>query len=118
MEFFAADPNLLRYPPASTRLLDLFAKLASDGKRLRVFLELTPFQQRPDIELSLLDSAGCEVASASIIEPVSWKMDLMLHVRTTSLPADKFTLTARLIYPEQGEVDRRVLIINNPDPAI
>jgi hypothetical protein len=118
MEFFAADPNLLRYPPAGTRLLDLIAKPDSDGKRSRVYLELTSFQQRPDIELNLADPAGNKIASGIIIEPVSWKLDLTLYIRKLSLTVDKFILTTGLIYPELGKVDRRVLIINNPIPAI
>jgi hypothetical protein len=114
MEFFINDPNTLRYPPSETRLLDLRASPDSEGKRLRVDLELSPFQQRPDIDITLKDSAGNEIASASIIEPVSWKLELNLHIRRTTLLAGKYTLAARLYYPELGEVDQRTLSIDIP----
>jgi hypothetical protein len=117
MEFLFDDPNILRYPPADTRLLDLRAQPDQDGKRLRVILELLPFQQKPDIEISLTDSAGKEIASASIIEPISWKLELTLHSRKTAFATGKYSLAAGLFYPELGEVDHRILIIEIPVPA-
>jgi hypothetical protein len=117
MEFFINDPNIVRYPPSETRVLDLKAKPDSEGKHLRVTLELLPFQKRPEIEIDLIDSAGKPAASASIIEPISWKLELTLHIRKPTLSEGKYTLTAALIYPELGEVDRRSLIVEIPDPA-
>jgi hypothetical protein len=117
MEFFINDPNILRYPPSEIRLLDLRANPYSDGKRLRVTLELLPFQERPYIELSLTDSAGNEIASSSIIEPVSCKLELTLHIRKTTLTIGKFTLSAGIFYPDLGEVDRRVLVFEIPISA-
>jgi hypothetical protein len=114
MEFFINDPNLERYPPADTRILDLHAEPAPDGKRLRVTLELTPFQKRPDLELSLNDSLGSQVSAASIIEPVGWKLELTLHIRKLGETAGKYTLTASLSYPEMGEIDHRTLLIDIP----
>lgn len=117
MEFFINDPNIVRYPPAEIHLLDMRANPASDGKRLRVALDLTPFQQRPIIELNLTDSSGDNVASASIIEPVGWKLELTLHIRKTGLTNGKYTLSASLSYPELGEVDRHTIIIEVPVSA-
>jgi hypothetical protein len=116
MEIFFNDPNIERKPPSDTRLLNLQAALNSDGKRLRITLEITPFQQSPNIELSLTDPSGTEVASASIIEPVGWKLELTLHIRKSAVPA-KYTFAASLLYPELGEVDRHILIIEIPFPA-
>jgi hypothetical protein len=117
MEFFINDPNLIRYPPTEIHLLDLRANSFPDGKRLRVALELTPFQQRPLLELVLIDSAGNEAASASIIEPVGWKLELTLHIRKAGSTNGKYTLSASLSYPELGEIDRRTVIIDVPIPA-
>ena len=57
MEFFLNDPQVHRLPPNQTRLLDLRAEPYPDGRRMRVALELTPFEQRPYIELTLTDPA-------------------------------------------------------------
>jgi hypothetical protein len=68
MEFLFNDPTILRQAPVDTRLLDLNATPNPDGKHLRVSLELSPFQQRPDIEINLTDFVGNLVASASIVD--------------------------------------------------
>lgn len=109
MEFFLNDPNIEKMPPEKTRLLDLRADPDATGKRIRVALELTPFQKRPYIELDLADSAGRTITSASIIEPVAWKLELNLHVRPPAEEAPAAgpcTLTAILSYPDLGEVHR------------
>jgi hypothetical protein len=117
MEFFLNDPNIVRYPPAEIHLLELRAIPDPDGKRLRVTLELTPFLQRPLLELELIDSVGSKVASASIIEPVGWKLELTLHIRKTGPTNGKYTLSVSLSYPELGEIDLRTITVEVPNPA-
>lgn len=104
------DPNIVPLPPEEVRIKNLTAELYPDGKRLRVNLEITPFQTRPWIEATLLDAEGDEVSSANIIEPLSWRIEFTLHVRRT--PAQgRYTLSARLYYPDQPDNDRRDLQI-------
>jgi hypothetical protein len=126
MDAFFLDPNVERLPPEATRLLDLRAEPYPDGRRVRVGLELTPFQKRPDIELTLTDPDGQPAASASVIEPMGWKLELTLHIRPAlseaegSLPAvaplrtGAYQLTAILSYPGLDEVDRRTVSIEIP----
>jgi hypothetical protein len=117
MEFFFNDPNIERLLPEATRLLDLRADPYPDGRRLRVALELTPFLKRPEIELVLTDPSGDVYASATIIEPMGWKLDLTLHIRALSGAIEgsavegMYELTAILTYPDLGEVDRRTVSI-------
>ena len=113
MEFFLNDPEIERFPPTETRLLDLRVEPYPDGRRLRVALDLTPFQKRPSLELTLTDSTGAEAGSASIIEPNSWKLELTLHIRQPD-PAGTYTLSVCLSYPELEEVDRRTITITIP----
>jgi hypothetical protein len=111
MEFFLNDPDIERLPPEATRLLDLRADPYPDGRRLRVGLELTPFLKRPEIELTLADPSGQTCATATIIEPMGWKLDLTLHLRSPHTTPGTFTLNALLTYPDLGEVDRRAISI-------
>jgi hypothetical protein len=117
MEFFLNDPDIERLPPEATRLLDLRADPYPDGRRLRVGLELTPFLKRPEIELTLTDSSGQTCATATIIEPMGWKLDLTLHIRALSEATagsaveGTYELTVLLTYPDLGEVDRRTISI-------
>jgi len=117
MEFFIDDPNIVRLPPADTHLLDLRALPDSTGKRLRIFLDLTPFQQKPVIELELVDTAGTTISSATIIEPVGWNLELTMHIRNPAPAHGTYSLTAVLSYPELGDIDRRTIILEPSIPA-
>lgn len=114
MEFLLGDPNVERLPPEFTRLLDLRADLYPDRHRLRVNLELTPFLERPEIELTLTDPSGEMCTSATIIEPMGWKLDLTMHLPTRRTTHGAFTLSAQVTYPDLGEVDRRSISIDIP----
>ncbi len=119
MEFFLTDPDIERLPPADTRLLDLRAEPYPDGKRLRVTLDLTPFQQKPYLELTLTDSAGEVVAETSIVEPVAWGLELTLHLlKPGTTPGDIYKLTVFLSFPDLGEIDRRDLTVEIPSPKV
>lgn len=119
MEFFQTDPNVDRMLPVDTRLLNLRAELYSDGKRLKVGLDLTPFQQKPYLDLALTDSSGDLVATTSIVEPVNWNLELNLHIRKHSTSCNGvYTLTVVISYPDLGEVDRRDFTIEIPSTAV
>jgi hypothetical protein len=119
MEFFPSDLDVKRVLPSDTRLLDLRAEPYSNGKRLKVALELTPFQQRPYLDLTLTDITGEVIATTSIVEPVAWMLELNLHIRKTGpLNGGVYKLTVVLTYPDLGEVDRRDLLIEIPTSTV
>jgi hypothetical protein len=114
MEFFLPEDNLNRLPPAETRITALSAQPYPDGRRVRVNLEITPFQQRPHLEITLANAEGREVASASVVEPMSWKIEFTLHIRGE--PHSPYTLTASLFYPEGPAAEPQVLTFDAPPP--
>jgi hypothetical protein len=98
MDFFLPEDNLTRAVPEETRISALSAQPYPDGHRLRVNIEVTPFQKRPTIEVILHDSNGDEVASTNIVEPMSWKLEFTMHIRGEL--NNPYALSARLYYPE------------------
>ena len=84
--------------PEETRITSLTAEPYPDGYRLRVNIEITPFQKRPHIEVELNDADGKQVASSSIIEPLSWKIEFTMHIRGEL--RNPYTLEAKLFYPD------------------
>jgi hypothetical protein len=101
MDFFLPEEDEQQLPPAETRIRVLQAVPYPDGQRVRVHLQITPFQVRPHIEVALVDADGIEVAAASIVEPVSWKLELTMHLRGAS--ANPFTVEAHLSYADGQE---------------
>jgi hypothetical protein len=119
MEFFITDMDAERQPSADIRLLNLSAEPYPDGKRLRVAFNLTPFQQKPYLELILTDSTGEIAAATSIVEPVSWRLELTLHIRKPGVTIGGiYNLTVILSFPDLGEIDRCELNVEIPSPMV
>jgi hypothetical protein len=119
MGFFQLEPNVEKKLPQETRLLNIHAEPDFEGKRLKVGLDLTPFQQKPYIDLTLIASTGELIASTSIVEPVIWNLELNLHIRKSSPSSNGlYKLTVVISYPDLGEVDRRDLSIEIPSTAV
>jgi hypothetical protein len=111
MDIFFADPDEIPLPPDEVRILEIKADPYPDGKRVRLFMALTPFQKKPSGDILVMDSSDTRVVSTSFIEAVTPKFEMTLHLRT-SQPGD-FTVEATLYYTkeieEEGQ-DGRVMI--------
>jgi hypothetical protein len=98
MDFFLPEDHLQRATPEETRITSLTGEPYPDGYRLRVKIEMTPFQKRPHLEVVLNDADNEEVASSSIVEPISWKIEFTMHIRGEL--KNPYTLEAKLFYPD------------------
>lgn len=98
MDFFFPEDHLDRATPEETRITSLSAEPYPDGYRLHVYIEMTPFQKRPHLEITLDNGNGDEIASASVVEPMNWKIEFTMHIRGELL--NPYTLEAKLFYPE------------------
>ncbi|MGE5774588.1 MAG: hypothetical protein ACM33V_00115 [Chloroflexota bacterium] len=101
--------------PEETRITSLSAEPYPDGYRLRVNLEMTPFQKRPYLEVILKDASGDEVASSSIVEPMSWKIEFTMHIRGDL--NNPYTLEASLFYPDGPSAEPRTFKFNVEPPS-
>lgn len=98
MDLFFPEDHLTRATPEETHITNLSAEPYPDGYRARVHIEVTPFQKRPHIDVALLDAKGDEIASTTIVEPLTWKMEFTMHIRGEL--NNPYTLEARLFYPD------------------
>jgi hypothetical protein len=78
---------------------------------------MTPFQKRPHLDVQLRDAGDDEIASTSIVEPLSWKIEFTMHVRGEL--KNPYTLEARLFYPDGPAAEPRTYTfeVKPPDPA-
>jgi hypothetical protein len=95
-------------PPAEVRFTELRVEPWPDGRRVRVHVSITPFQKNPNLEASITDAAGHEVARVNIIETADVRFVFTMHLRGEEIKGT-FTLTANLNYEEVGNVDARSL---------
>ena len=116
MDFFFPEDNLQRMTPEETRITSLSAEPYPDGYRLRVNIEVTPFQKRPYIEVTLNDADGEEIASSSIVEPLTWKLEFTMHIRGEL--KNPYTVEAKLFYPDgpTDEPQKFSFDVNPPQP--
>lgn len=103
MDIFFADPSEVPLPPAEVRIRQLTVDPSPDGRRVRVYFEVDPFQKRPNAELFVLDDDGNEAASVSIIESMSRRMELTMHLRNAH--TGRYILKAVLFYSKFEEQD-------------
>lgn len=93
-------------PPEEVRIQSVHIDPYPDGKRIRVTLELTPFQDPPDLDVIVLDQDGEESASMSIIGAATPKFNFTAHLRGDHL-SSTYLLISRLSYEDLGEVDQK-----------
>ena len=98
MDIFFQDPTDIPLPPEEVRIRELTAEPWPDGRRVRVYVELTPFQTRPNGEINITNEEEEEVASVSFIETIDPKMQFTLHLRTPETQGD-YSVNAIIFYP-------------------
>jgi hypothetical protein len=104
MDIFFADPSEVPLPPEEVRILTFKVDPYPDGRRLRVFFELTPFQQKPHGDIIVKDLVGNPVATASFVEAITPRNEMTLHLRTRD-PSGQFTAILTLFYRYEIEED-------------
>lgn len=116
MDFFFPEDNLNRMTPEETHITALSAEPYPDGYRLHVNIGVTPFQKRPHIEVLLTDADGDEVASTSIVEPMSWKLEFTMHIRGEL--KNPYTLEAKLFYPDGPTAEPQTFTFDVKPPPL
>jgi hypothetical protein len=88
-----------RLPPEQVRFLDARIEPWPAGRKVRVQVDITPFAQPPYLEFNVINAAGEEIASTTIIENIATHLVLTLHLRGDGQDGP-YTLNGRLFYPD------------------
>jgi len=105
MDIFFADPDDVPLPPEEVQIREFKADPWPDGRRVKIYLEVTPFQKRPSGEIVITDQVGQSVASANIIETIDPKMEINLHLRGSE-PEGTFTAAVVIFYLQDIDEDQ------------
>lgn len=95
------DPSDVPLPPDEIHIRELRVEPLPDHRRIRIFLELTPFQQKPNCEIKIFTPSGGEDASLSIIEAIDYKMQFTVHLKTKSSEGEYKVLLDVYYFEEQ-----------------
>lgn len=104
LQFF--DSEEIPVPREEVRLRGLVVRPFADGRRVRVEVEVTPFQERPNLELALLDPAGETISRSTIIQADSPRLAVTMHLRAE--PAEgEYRVRGSLSYESASPQDSR-----------
>lgn len=97
MDIFFQDPTETPLPPGDVRIRQFTATPWPDGRRVRIYLEVDPFQKRPSAEVAILNELQEVVAEVSVIESMIRKMEFNMHLRHAN-PVGKYTVEVKVYY--------------------
>ena len=113
MDIEFVDPDEIPLTPEEVRFLGVVAEPFSDNRRIRLTINLTPFQQPPEIEIFALNPAGERVTEATIIGAPNKQMSLTMHLRGDVVEG-VYQFHFSLGYQDIGIVDRSELELRIP----
>ena len=111
---FYDDPSLAPRTRDQVRIKQIAVFVHADGsRRIAVGFDLTPFIERPSLELWVRHEDGAWAGSVNIIETLDSNFHITVHLRDSVPTKPFYVIEAHLYYatPEQGRmvVDKKQL---------
>jgi len=85
-------------PRENVKIEDIRISPYPDGHRLKVEIDVTPFQERPNLMIAVHDENDKIVSELNIIETMHFNMEFTMHMRGLDDPTGAYSLTAELFY--------------------
>ena len=102
MDLFLQDPNDIPLPSDEVRIRELRVDPLPDNRRVRISLQITPFQMRPNIEIVVTNENEDESGSLTIIESIDPKMEFTVHLKDDE-PNGQYTVSSQIYYYEDDQ---------------
>lgn len=107
---FYDDPERRGNAREDVRLKQLGLYVYEDGRRVAIGFNLTPFAERPSIDVTATNSAGQIAGSMTVIEALSPNFNLTMHLRDEE-PTGVYEIEAVVYYKDEDgtrvDVDRK-----------
>ncbi|MCA9873142.1 MAG: hypothetical protein KC441_05790 [Anaerolineales bacterium] len=103
---FYDDPGETPKSREDVRLNDLGLYVYPDGRRVAVGFNLTPFLEKPSIEVRVVNERGEPAGWLNVIETIETNFSLTMHLRDKE-PTSHYEVTATVYYqtPETDRMD-------------
>lgn len=98
---FFVESNEAPRPREEVEILELTAEPYPDSPRVRMGLKITPFLERPNIEIYAKKVDGPIVAEMSVIETMTPQLEFTLHIRGVEDIFGDYILRAELFYDDR-----------------
>ena len=111
IEFFD-DPLQQPKSREDVRIKQIGLYVHDDARRLSFGLELTPFLERPSIQVTITNGEGEHAGALSVIETMTPNFSLIIHLRDAEV-TDPYSLAAEIYYAtpetERQNVDKQTV---------
>ncbi len=104
MELPVVNPSEGDLPPEEVRIRTVSIDVQADRRRVRISIELTPFQSPPDLAVMITDRDRRELVSTNIIGAMNSKLSFTMHLPELR-PSSDCMLHAAVEYQQQGRTD-------------
>jgi len=112
------DPSDIPLPPEDVRIRELRVEPLQDRRRVRLLIEITPFQQKPNLEIKIMTATGHEAASLSIIEAIDYKMQFTVHLKDESASGEYIAESSPLTSARQHSRSPVLRMLPSPSSPI
>jgi hypothetical protein len=100
-DIFLFDSSDAPQPREHVKITALAASPYPDGSRVHMELRITPFLERPNLEIYAQKVDGPLVAEMSVIETMTPNLEFTLHIRGVETLAGTYILRAELFYDDR-----------------
>ncbi len=98
---FLFDSDEAPQPRERVRITELAAMPYPDGSRVHTRIKLTPFLEKPNLEIYAQKVDGPIVAEMSVIETMTPNLEFTLHIRGIDERTGDYLLRAELYYDDR-----------------
>lgn len=117
---FFTDPSDPPRPREEVRLRAITLNIYSDLRRIAFGVELSPFKERPSLDVVITNAKGETVSSLIVIESMGPTFRLTMHLRDAEV-TNPYKLVAVLYYTwpektEKQEIERREITFTVEGP--
>lgn len=117
---FFDDPLETPRAREEVRIREIAVYVYPDTRRVAYRVLLTPFLERPSIEVLIDNSLGERVGSLHVIDTITPDFSLTIHLRDPEVN-DPYTMTTNIYYAtpdtERVQVDARTVTFNAAEPG-
>jgi hypothetical protein len=117
MNLFFQDPNEIRMSPEEVRLREVKVTPQANSGRVKIYLELTPFIKKPNINVTITDVMSKEVAQINILETMLPKLEFTMHLHKPE-QGGKYSVETTVYYQMMPEPSETPVDLHLPDPMI
>ncbi len=107
-EIFFFDEGATPLPASEVHIEHAAAQPYTDGTRIQVTITLSPFQEKPNLGISIVDQNNETLVTAEVLEPISITTEITLHIKPSE-PHLCHTLVVNLYYEENEYQDTKVV---------